>query len=398
MKKTLIIAAAIASALVSGCASQPLSTFDIFHAHDLNGLVSSGQYVQKADNFFVLNDSSSSMDEDYHGAGYPAQPTANKLAVEKEILNRINLTIPDLKLTSSIRSFGFGPCLDWAFTQLNQAPGPYSKSAFGSGVDTLTCASGGTPLDSGVNETSKDLSATTGNIAVLILSDGEVDSDPVPAVQALKQRYGDKLCVYTVWVGNQQDIYGQATLNQLADITGCGFGTTAERISSTAGMANFVQRIFLKDNTPLPLPVADCSTLDNDVDGIDNCKDKCPNTPKGAHVNQFGCWIVDVKFDNDKSNIKPQYYPELNNAVTVIKDNPGVSIEVQGHTSSTGTTAYNQRLSERRAKAVKDYLSRTTHAGKTLTARGYGLTQPIDTNETEEGRANNRRVQLEVLK
>lgn len=396
MKKTLIIAAAIASALISGCASQPLSTFEIFHAQDLNSAVSSGQYVQKADNFFVLNDSSSSMTEDYLGASYPAQPSPTKFSVEKEILNRINLTIPDLKLTSSIRSFGFGPCLSWGFTQLNQAPTNYTKSSFGSGIDTLICASGGTPLGSGIEETTKDLSNTTGNTAVLVLSDGEVDSDPMPAVKALKQRYGDKLCVYTVWVGNEQDIHGQATLNQLADTTGCGFGTTAERISSPAGMANFVQSVFLKAGAP---PVADCSALDDDADGINNCNDKCPATLKGAHVNPFGCWIVDIKFDNDKSNIKPQFYRELDNAITVIKTNPGVNIEVQGHTSSTGTVAYNQRLSERRAKAVKDYLDRSiTQTGGSLTARGYGLTQPIDTNETEEGRANNRRVQLEVLK
>ncbi|MFZ2407719.1 MAG: OmpA family protein [Methylobacter sp.] len=396
MKKTLIIATAIASALISGCASQPLSTFEIFHAQDLNSAVSSGQYVQKADNFFVLNDSSSSMTEDYLGASYPAQPSPTKFSVEKEILNRINLTIPDLKLTSSIRSFGFGPCLSWGFTQLNQAPTNYTKSSFGSGIDTLICASGGTPLDTGIEETTNDLSAATGNIAVLVLSDGEVDSDPIPAVKALKQRYGDKLCVYTVWVGNEQDKYGQATLNQLADTTGCGFGTTAERISSPAGMANFVQSVFLKAGTP---PVPDCSALDDDADGINNCNDKCPATLKGAHVNSFGCWIVDIKFDNDKSSIKPQFYPELDNAITVIKANPGVNIEVQGHTSSTGTVAYNQRLSERRAKAVKDYLDRSvTQTGGSLTARGYGLTQPIDTNETEEGRANNRRVQLEVLK
>lgn len=396
MKKILIIAATIASALMSGCASQPLSTFEIFHAQDLNGLVSSGRYVQKADNFFVINDSSSSMAENYLGAGYPAQPAPTKLSVEKEILNRINLTLPDLKLTSSIRSFGFGPCLSWGFTKLNQPPTSYSKSSFGSGIDTLTCASGGSPMDSGIEGTTKDLSTTTGNIAVLILSDGhELDSDPVAAVQSLKKRYGDRLCVYTVWVGNEEEIYGQAVLNQLADITGCGFGTTAERISNTVGMAKFVQSVFLKSSTP---PAADCSTLDDDADGINNCNDKCPNTLKGAHVNQFGCWVVDVKFDNDKSNIKPQYYPELDNAVSVIKQNPGVNIEVQGHTSNTGTTAYNQKLSERRALAVKDYLDRNTHASGTLTARGYGLTQPIDTNETEAGRANNRRVQLEVLK
>jgi len=394
MKKILIIGAVLLSALMSGCASQPLSTFETFHPHDLNGLVSSGQYAQKADNFFVLNDSSLSMAENYLGAGYPAQPSPTKLAVEKEILNRINLTIPDLKLTSSIRSFGFGPCLDWGFTKLNQAPTGYTKSSFGSGIDTLTCGSGGTPMDSGIGGTTNDLASTAGNIAVLILSDGEVDTDPVPAVKSLKQRYGDKLCVYTVWVGNEKDAYGQAVLNQLTDIAGCGFGTTAERISSTDGMARFVQSVFLKAGTP----VADCSTLDDDADGINNCTDKCPNTLKGAHVNPFGCWIVDVKFDNDKSNIKPRYYPELDNVVTVIKNNPGVNIEVQGHTSSTGTAAYNQRLSERRAQAVKDYLSRNSHAIGRLTARGYGLTQPIDTNETEAGRTNNRRVQLEVLK
>ncbi|HEY8034255.1 MAG TPA: OmpA family protein [Methylobacter sp.] len=396
MKKTLIIAAAITYLLISGCASQPLSTFQTFPAQDLNSLVSSGQFIQKADNFFVLNDSSSSMTEDYLGTDYPAQPSPTKFFVEKEILNRINLTIPNLKLTSSIRSFGFGfgSCLPWGYTQLNLPPTSYSKSTFGSGIDSLTCASGGTPLDSGIEETTKDLSTTTGNIAVLILSDGGVDTDPVPAVKSLKQRYGDKLCVYTVWVGNPEDSDGYTTLNQLSDIAGCGFSVTAEQISSANDMAKFVRNVFLKPG----LPTADCSTLDDDADGINNCNDKCPNTLKGAHVNQFGCWIVDVKFDNDKSNIKPQYYPELDNAVTVINDNPGVNIEVQGHTSSTGTVEYNQRLSERRALAVKNYLSRETHTGSTLTVRGYGLTQPIDTNETEAGRSNNRRVQLEVLK
>ncbi len=397
MNKALIIAVAITNILLSGCASQPVSTFETFHPQDLNESVSSGQFVQKADNFFVINDSSSSIADDYLGQNYPAQPAPTKFSVEKEILNRINLNIPDsLKLTSSIRSFGFGPCLSWSFTRLNQPPTGYSKPSFGSGIDTLTCASGGTPLDSAIEETNHDLSATTGNIAVLILSDGGVDTDPVPAVKALRQRYGDKLCVYTVWVGNDQDRFGHSVLNQLSDYGGCGFGTTAERISSPDGMAKFVQSVFLKDGTPPK--VDDCSTQDDDGDGINNCIDKCPNTLKGAHVNPFGCWIVDIKFDNDKSNIKPQFYPELDNAVTVIQQNPGIDIEVQGHTSSTGTAEYNQRLSVRRALAVKEYLTRHAQNGGTLTARGYGLTRPIDTNETEEGRANNRRVQLEVIR
>lgn len=153
----------------------------------------------------------------------------------------------------------------------------------------------------------------------------------------------------------------------------------------------------VKADTPTPV-VANCSTLDDDADGINNCNDKCPNTLKGAHVNPFGCWTVEVKFDNDSSVIKPDYYPELDNAIAVINKNPGISIEVQGHTSNTGSAAYNQKLSELRAMAVKDYLGRTSPAKGSLTARGYGLSQPIDSNETEAGRANNRRVQLEVLK
>ncbi len=396
MKKTFIIAAAIAGALISGCASQPLSTFNVFHPAELNGLVASGQYLQKTDNFFVINDSSSSMAEPYHGSGYPAQPSPTKLSVEKEILNRINLTVPDLNMTSSIRSFGFGSCLNWGFTRLNLAPTPYSKSLFGSGIDTLACASGGSPMINGIEATAKDLSNTTGNIAVLILSDGhELDANPYAAVQSLKQQYGDRLCVYTVWVGNQKDNQGQIVLNNLANIGGCGFSTTAERIADRVDMAKFVQNIFLKPGTP----VADCSMLDDDADGINNCNDRCPDTLKGAHVNAFGCWIVDIKFDNDKSNIKPAYYTELDNVINVLKHNPSVNIEVQGHTSNTGTAAHNQALSERRALAVKNYLSnKYVHADSALTARGYGLTQPIDTNETEAGRANNRRVQLEVLK
>jgi OOP family OmpA-OmpF porin len=394
MKKILIIVAAITSAVISGCASQPTSTFESFHAQDLNQAVSSGQLVQKTDNFFVLNDSSSSMTDDYLGGGYPAHPTPSKFSVEKEILNRINQTIPDLKLTSSIRSFGFGPCLSWEYSKLNLAPTTYTKSSFGSGIDTLTCAGGGTPMVSGIEETPKDLAETTGNIAVLILSDGGVDYIPVPEIQALKQRYGDRLCVYTVWVGNKNDEQGQVKLNELSDTAGCGFSTTADRIASSSDMANFVQYVFLKPGTP----VADCSKQDDDADGINNCIDKCPTTLKGTHVNRLGCWIVDIKFDNNKSNINPQYFHELDNVVTVIKHNPGVHIEVQGHTSNTGSAAHNLKLSERRAKAVKDYLIRNTQGSGTLTARGYGLTQPIDTNETEEGRANNRRVQLEVLK
>ena len=392
MQKILITVASIAALLLSGCASQPISTFETFHAQDLNGLLSSGQYVQKADNFFVINDSSGSMRDEYMGIGYPAQPDPTKFSVEKEVLNRINQTIPDIKLTSSIRSFGFGKCLSGGFTQLNQAPTSYSKSTFGSGIDSLTCASGGSPIQNGIDETNKDLSATAGNIAVLILSDGhDLDSDGVKELQSLKQAYGDRLCVYSVWVGNAEERSGITLLNQLSNIAGCGYGVTADNISSPENMANFVKSIFLKAGTP----VADCSTLDGDKDGVNDCNDRCPTTLPGVPVSVLGCWIVDVKFDNDSAVVKPEYFGNLDNTAKAINEHPELQIEIQGHTSKTGGFQYNMELSERRAIAVKDYLVEKTHSPN-LNTRGYGWTQPIDTNDTEAGRANNRRVQLQV--
>jgi OmpA-OmpF porin, OOP family len=382
MHKTLLTAASIAALLLSGCASQPSSTFEAFQAQDLNGLLSSGQYTQKADNFFVINDSSSSMTEEYFGVGYPAQPDPTKFSIEKEVLNRINQTIPDLKLTSSIRSFGFGNCLDYGFTKLNQAPESYSKSTFASGIDALTCASGGSPIGSGIEGTNKDLSATAGNIAVLILSDGhDLDSDGVKELQSLKQVYGDRLCVYSVWVGNEEEKSGITLLNNLTKVAGCGYGVTADSISSPENMANFVKSIFLKGQDA----VAECSTLDGDKDGVNDCDDKCPTTLPGVQVSIKGCWIVDVKFDNDSVALKPEYFGNLDNTAKAISEHPELKIEIQGHTSKTGGFQYNMALSERRAIAVKNYLVERTHSSN-LTTRGYGWTQPIDTNDTEAGR------------
>jgi OOP family OmpA-OmpF porin len=146
---------------------------------------------------------------------------------------------------------------------------------------------------------------------------------------------------------------------------------------------------------PAPVAVADCSTRDSDHDGVNDCNDLCPNTLPGVKVSIRGCWIVDVKFDNDKDIIKPQYFKNLDSTATEIKNHPELVIEIQGHTSKTGGFKHNMNLSERRAIAVKKYLVDGTHSPN-LTTRGYGWTQPIDTNDTEEGRANNRRVQLEV--
>lgn len=381
MKKILLQATAIASIALTGCATQSINAPQAFQAKDLTPAVKSGQLVQKTDTFFVINDSSSSMSDIYTGSGYD---TSTKLTVEKEILGRMNKTIPNISLTSGLRSYGFGPCLSWGYTQLNQAVQNYSSSAFSGAISSLTCSSGGTPVASAFEAASADLSTTTGNIAVILLSDGHsFDISPSPAVQALKDQYGDKLCLYTVWVGNDNEAPGQAVLQDLSNLSGCGFSTTASAIASSDGMANFVSNVFFK-----PWVEGDA-----DGDGVLDSKDKCPNTPKGAIVDKDGCWAFHgVLFDYDQSTIKAGYENVFDNAITVLKLNPSLTVEIQGHTDNHGSDEYNQRLSYARAESVKQLLVSNGIEGSRLTTRGFGESQPVASNATDAGRAHNRRV------
>lgn len=104
-----------------------------------------------------------------------------------------------------------------------------------------------------------------------------------------------------------------------------------------------------------------------------------------------------VNFDFDKSNIRPDARPILDAAVDVLNQEPDIDVSVQGYTDSIGTEAYNQKLSQRRADSVKQYLVAGGISAARLTAIGYGESNPVATNETEDGRAQNRRVELRVL-
>lgn len=375
MKYTHLIVALVSSLIVSGCATQATNTANSFQPEAV-----SGGYQQKTDDFLVIADTSSSMGDTYLGANFPG---ANKLEVEKTLLSNMNQTIPSsLNLTSGLRTYGFGECQGWQYTQMVSGMEAYSSSAFDSAINSVNCASGGTPMYRALSAAGSDLANTTGQIAVIVFSDGQADTSPLGDAQALKAQYGDRLCIYTVWVGNDDEHEGHALMGDLAGAGDCGFVTQASEIASPAGMADFVNRVFLS------------ASKDSDGDGVLDVDDKCPNTPKGAKVNSVGCWAYEgVFFDFDKATIKDKFHPLLTNAITVLNNNPGLTVEIQGHTDSRGSAAYNQGLSERRANAVRNFLIGNGISGSRLTAKGYGLTDPIASNKTEQGRAKNRRVQ-----
>jgi OOP family OmpA-OmpF porin len=147
------------------------------------------------------------------------------------------------------------------------------------------------------------------------------------------------------------------------------------------------------------------SDLDSDGDGVPDSIDACPGTPMNVVVDERGCPVpVDITdelkmelrvfFDNDKSAIKDQYKPEIAKVAEKMREYPNSTARVEGHASKTGPSArYNQRLSEARAVAVKSMLTNEFGiAPNRLSTVGYGYDQPIADNNTEEGRAMNRRV------
>lgn len=155
------------------------------------------------------------------------------------------------------------------------------------------------------------------------------------------------------------------------------------------------QKPPVKAVAPAPAPVV----KDSDGDGVPDHLDKCPGTPKGRIVDADGCELkltLHINFDFDKAEIKPEFKSELDKAATFIRQNSQVPyILLAGHTDSIGEADYNQNLSERRAAAVRQALISDygVDPGK-LIAKGYGQAQPIADNATEEGRYQNRRVEV----
>lgn len=108
--------------------------------------------------------------------------------------------------------------------------------------------------------------------------------------------------------------------------------------------------------------------------------------------------LKNIYFDFDKTTLKKESFTELNKVVDFLKQNSTVEIEISGHTDSKGADDYNENLSQGRSQAVVDYLIGQGIDGTRLAAHGYGESKPIDTNDTDAGRANNRRVEFTIVK
>ncbi|GEO06405.1 cell envelope biogenesis protein OmpA [Adhaeribacter aerolatus] len=225
---------------------------------------------------------------------------------------------------------------------------------------------------------------------------------------------------------NCPDVAGVANLNGCPDKDGDGVADAQDQCPDQPGTAalqgcpdadgdGVADQNDKCPGTPAGTQVdATGCPLDADADGVADAADKCPDTPAGTQVDSTGCPLrkpiprgvgrgtlkdtTYIQFEFDKAVLRKVSFRTLDQVVRFLKANPEFTVNVSGHADATGTDEYNQGLSERRAAAVARYLTARGRLGKErVTTVGYGESRPRADNETAEGRALNRRAQVELV-
>ena len=373
----------------------------------LSGVVlAEEKLIPKVDNFIVLVDQSGSM----FMISQRAVPAKAKLA--KDILSAINERTPELGYVGAIQIFPPSKTLI--------GPQRYARSSFGNVIQNLPeegrIFGNQTPLGEGILDLGEILrNMSPKKTAIIVLSDGEenVGIEALGAVETMTAEY-QNVSFHTVSLAEKNE--GIAILEEITRISGGVYVEGSELSSDEMALDRFVKEVFYSvevaldsdgdgvvddmdkcPNTPKGVEVdAQGCPLDNDADRVPDNLDKCPNTPKGATVNEVGCWTLQAAmlFDTNSSYMRDEASPLLDEVITILKKNPEIEVEIQGHTDNAGSAEYNQWLSERRTKRVMEYLMQNGIDSERLEAKGYGLAQPLASNATEEGRAQNRRVEL----
>ncbi len=189
------------------------------------------------------------------------------------------------------------------------------------------------------------------------------------------------------------EVAGPKQFNGCPDTDGDGVPDNVDKCPNVKGP---------KENGGCPWP-------DRDGDGVADKDDKCPDV-KGTVANN-GCpevsdetikklnaYAKTILFNSGKASFQKQTFPVLQSITAILKEYPNSKFSIEGHTDSDGKDAFNQKLSEDRAKAVKDYLIENGIDADRLSSVGYGESKPIDTNKTAKGKANNRRVEVKLIK
>jgi OOP family OmpA-OmpF porin len=231
---------------------------------------------------------------------------------------------------------------------------------------------GATPLGAVIREAAASLAGRSGQAALVVFSDGLPDNEAATlrASEALIASRADPVCIHAVQSGT--DPAGYAFLKRLSDLTNCGSLRNEDAIT-TAYEVQQLARVVFVGPAPLP-PVAAAG-------------------PCAGVLRMRG-----IEFGFDKDEITEANKPVLDVAIERLAVCPEIRITVGGHTDAIGSEAYNNDLSYRRAAATRNYLVEGGIDASRLEAEGFGELVPIAPNDSAEGRARNRRVDLSLAR
>jgi outer membrane protein OmpA-like peptidoglycan-associated protein len=367
--------------LFAGCAT--------FRPVDLNPQIKSGQLVQKTDNVIVLFDKSASMGE-LHGK--PMVNEATRLIHAKDAAKNMIATIPEIKLNAGLRTF-------WAEeTALIYGMKSLVKEDYTKAINTVEQVSHRTPMGKAITAAGSDLKSANGNSAMIIVSDfseipGIDDIRPATVIEAITKvnaEYGDKLCVYAIQVGYTPD--GKELSEQIVQNVEGGYTINADKLLTPAAMAAFVEKVIsgncsryqqlgAKPTEKVVIVATEPNVEEKVVAALSETK-AGEKVVAAVSETKAGEKIIilafeDVHFDFDKSTLKPEAQTILKRNIQLLKDNPKAKVRIAGYTSASGTMAYNQKLSERRAGSVQEYLiNEGVITRDRLSTIGYGETNP----------------------
>lgn len=331
-------------------------------------LSATAKMVKKVDNVLVLVDVSGSMSESY------ADSSQDKIDAAVDMVSRLDKEVPELGYTtgvytvapfeevSPLQTYQNG-LLKSAAEEMDADFGLLGRLSYiGRGL-----SGAGEIIESGLEEGDEKM-PLPGKTAVILFTDGAWNAgfDPVDVARGLYDKHGDNICIHAVSLADTSA--GEMTINQLRGLSNCSVSGDVKSLASDAGMAQFARNVLFTEAAvaaPAPAPVVKKEVI-----------------------------TFNLLFGFDQAAITDDMIPVLEQVQMILEEDPAAKFIVAGHTDSVGTETYNQGLSERRARAVSNWLTENGVNANRLEVAGYGENQPKFDNNTEEGRKLNRRVEM----
>ncbi|MDM8550816.1 OmpA family protein [Desulfobacterales bacterium HSG2] len=348
-----------------------------------------GEYMRvQVNDFVVILDASGSKYLPYSGK--------IKLRIAKDIVRRLNQNTPERPLFGGLRRYGFEAGAWSKPTALLYGMTDYSRPDFASAIEIVRWAGGKSPMALSIDKASDDFQLAKGHyLSLVIVSDGKIyQGDPIEAAKRIKQRYGDRICIYTALVGNLP--FGRDLMERVAKEGKCGYAITADDLEPSPRMRDWADDIFHHGRKAEPEPEPE-----KPIPGPRRAEEPPPVI---IPAEPDPCELLDealrlkVQFDLNKWDIKPEYYSDLNRIAHLMMKCAHAEVEIVGHTCNIWTEKYNMKLSHLRATEVMKYLVGKGIRPGRLRVSGVGLTTPTAPNKTEAGRVANRRAEFRRIR